>query len=280
MKTLLKKSIKQLLNTAWSMKKTYQYNRIIYYHSVHPENKRSHTPEVFRSHLMWLKKNGYKSLLVSDVPDELKKIRQPLQPWVAISFDDGYKDNLEFALPILKQEGFQATFFIVSGVVRKTRCINSSQGNMLYEDRPMLREEDVKALFDAGMEIGSHSESHQLMDSVCHSDSKKCLDEFVHSKDKLERIIGSEITSFSYPNGQKGAFSKQTRKLLEKAGYRIGLTTMWGPPTAEDDLLELPRCEISVRDSYDDFCAKMVGFRDYNKYICRWFQRAKIWDSN
>ncbi len=277
----LKQCIKGILNAGWSFKRPALANRIIYYHSIHPFSSRSIKPSIFDCHLAWLKKNGFRSILVREIPDALMHPERFPTPWVALTFDDGYQDNVDYALPALKNAGFVATFFVVAGVIDGERNqINSRKGHFLYENRAMMTSESIKLLYSEGMEIGSHTLSHKLITKVLSLSRKEAEKELKVSKEVLEQIISWPVVSFSYPNGQRGAFSNQTRKLLHKIGYEVAVTTMWGLPTdSGSDMLQLPRCEISTKDELYDFQAKMEGLRDYNRYICLLLKRAKLWDT-
>ena len=262
----------------WSLRVPSLSNRIIYYHSIHPTTPGSVEPRVFKSHLSWLKAKGFESMLVRDIPAALRQPDKYPSPWVAITFDDGYQDNVEFALPVLTQVGFVATFFVVAGLVGRSAVLNSGKGHMLYEDRPMMTDRDLKRLCSEGMEIGSHTMTHRLITKVFDLGRNEAEQELRLSKELLANITSRSIVSFAYPNGQRGAFSNSTRELVSEIGYSIAATTMWEIPAAGSDLLALPRCEISTRDTFDDFNAKMQGLRDYNRYVCLLLKRANLWN--
>src|SRR5215470_9133335 len=96
----------------------------------------------FRSQLEWLKQNDWLGLCVSDA------LKFPSQPSVAITFDDGCETDLLAAAPLLKDNGYSATFYIASGFIGKAGYLSQTQ----------LRE-----LSDAGLEIGCHSRTHAYL---------------------------------------------------------------------------------------------------------------------
>jgi peptidoglycan/xylan/chitin deacetylase (PgdA/CDA1 family) len=118
---------------------------------------------------------------------------------VVITFDDGYEGNYKLALPILTKYGFKATFFITAGWIGKPF---------------MLTWEQIKGLSSAGMEIGSHTYSHAMLGALPED---KIVFELGRSKEIIEKNIGKEIVSISYPNGSR---TPVVDTLAQKAGYR------------------------------------------------------------
>lgn len=271
----IKQGTKELLNQGFRLKPKTNLCRIIYYHSVDPERPRSHRPEDFQRQLQWLKSEGFDVIALNEVPERLAE--KDSAPWVALTFDDGYQDNLKYALPILLEEDCRATFFIVAGMVR-AKPLSSDEGHRLYEDRPMLSESDVRELHEAGMEIASHRfEHHQAQRTLLNQGPDALKEDLMTSKARLEDIIGADVMSFSYPNGQKGAFSAETRALVKEAGYKLAATTIWGSVADDADLLNLPRCEMSNNDSFEEFQAKIWGRRDYRTLWNRTVDRSGAW---
>src|SRR6267378_6815015 len=88
---------------------------VLCYHSVHPlKSFRSASPELFEHHLHWL--SGHcKVIPFSKIFNALSE--KPDWPSVAITFDDGYADNYEYAFPLLQKYGLVATFFLTVGLI-------------------------------------------------------------------------------------------------------------------------------------------------------------------
>ena len=271
-----KQKIKQtgltILNNLWSLRAGALSHRILYYHSVHPSTARSHRPQHFRDQLSWLRDQGIKGITMKEVPSHL----DDPEPWVAITFDDGYRDNFEFALPELQRVGFSATVFVVAGLI-DTPARDANEGNKLYRDRPMLTPQDIRALHDAGIEIGSHGWTHRMASRVAMASMETYRDEITRSLDFLSSITSAPVTSYAYPNGQRGAFSEKTRRVIQRAGVKQGATTLWGAAKTSSDLLALPRCEAADSDSLGDFKAKVCGQRDFRGLYQRVFDRSKNW---
>jgi peptidoglycan/xylan/chitin deacetylase (PgdA/CDA1 family) len=251
---------------------------MLYYHSVAPHLPYSHSPEEFTKQLKWLRDRGYVGLRLDELPAVLHQPDFGQKRFVVITFDDGYADNVDIVLPILLSCGFKATFFIVAGMIFENTRSNSNDGFMLYPGRAMMNYADIRKLANYGMEIGSHGWSHRQAVQLAKTVDEELTDELTRSKAVLAEIIGRPLTSFSYPNGQRGAFSEGTRAHVSAVGYASAVTTMWAPLKSSDDLLALPRCEVMADDSLEEFEAKMTGRREYLGMVARMMQRSKIWD--
>src|SRR5262245_30221436 len=124
--------------------------------------------------------------------DQMRRLREKQRPVsldevlaggapgaVAVTFDDGYRDLMEHALPVLKEYRIPAAFFIVVEAV-------GGKDRWYRGDRDIMTWDDVKRLADAGMEIGSHSMTHRRMDQV---DAATLERELVDSKRAIEEKL-------------------------------------------------------------------------------------------
>lgn len=267
MRQALGRQLKAILNFFWNYKKPTYHPRIIYYHSVHPTHPGSHRPERFRAQLQWLFDNQYVCPTLSDYDQFIGKDRIAF-----ITFDDGYLDNLEYALPILQEFDFKATFFVCSGYMNKAGHFEGDAGHKLYPGLQMLNQSNLLSLNMAGMEIASHGVMHQMMSQLTEQAQYQELQE---SKLALENITGHSILSFSYPNGQKGALTDYSLQAALDLGYQYICSTSWGCLNGKDN--HLNRCEISHLDDLNEFIAKMTGQRDYRGYIDQLIDKSKYW---
>ncbi|MBD3318019.1 MAG: polysaccharide deacetylase family protein [Chitinivibrionales bacterium] len=93
---------------------------ILCYHSIDTTGSLlSTSPRVFSNHMLHLKRHGYTTLTFGDLVDRLSAKTLMPPKLAVITFDDGYRNNREIALPILKRYGFTATFFVVTDAVGK-----------------------------------------------------------------------------------------------------------------------------------------------------------------
>jgi len=141
------------------------------------------------------------------------------QNTVAITFDDGCNTNL-IAAALLKQAGFSATFYIISGLLGRNGYLSAGE---------------VRELFDAGFEIGSHSMDHRYLPTLCENDLRK---ELLQSKDQIEQIIGSGLEHLSCPGG---FWSRTVAELAKQFGYSSVATSASSVNTARTDPYRLGR---------------------------------------
>ena len=170
---------------------------------------------------------------------------------VAITFDDGYRDNLTRALPVLERHSFPFTIFIATGLVRS--------GNPLY-----LSSADVKLLaMHPLVSIGAHGDSHSRLTQLSDVDLAA---ELTGAKSWLENITGKPVTSLSYPHG---AVDARVRAAAAAAGFALACTSEFGANDAGRDSLALRRLDIWSTDDEAKFQAKLAGNWDWMRFFTR-----------
>ncbi len=161
-------------------------------------------------------------------------------PWpprtVAVTFDDGYRDNFEFAAPILAELAIPATFFITAGAIGTDRV-------MFWDEHlrgrvPWMDWDQVRAIHAQGFEIGSHTMNHADLGRV---GPEQAWQELTRSKAKLEDELGAEVTLFAYPFGRTENMNEENRALVREAGYRCCCSCCGGFVTPQDDPFRLKR---------------------------------------
>lgn len=163
---------------------------VLLYHSV--SNKKSFTSldkfnvnlEQFEKQIKFLKKMGYESVRAENIDEILKSELYKTKRFVLITFDDGYKNNLD-AAKILKKYNFSAIFFIATDYIGKS-----------LDNTPMLDENDIKHLITLNMQIGSHSHFHTKLSELTQ---EEIIDNIVQSKQILSKY--QNIYDFAYPFG-------------------------------------------------------------------------------
>lgn len=219
----------------------------------------------------------------------------------AITFDDGYADNHDVAMPILRRHGLTATFFVATGFLDGGRmwndtvidCVRRAPGPRLdldglglegvgqidigdwaakraaigqvlralkYQPLPrrsalveqlaathagslpqglMMRSEQVRALRDAGMQVGAHTQTHPILANLSREEARS---EMLGSKQALEQLLSEPVHCFAYPNGKPDAdYSSESVQLARELGFELAVSTAWGAAGRNVDPLQVPR---------------------------------------
>jgi peptidoglycan/xylan/chitin deacetylase (PgdA/CDA1 family) len=215
-----------------------------------------------------------------------------------ISFDDGYADNYQVALPILQRHGLTATFFIATGFLDGGRMWNdtviesvrscelpnldlSNLGLGCYrlesiDDRRaaiaaliaqikylsvgervdmtlqvaqvagarlpcnlMMTSQEVRAMRNAGMQIGAHTVSHPILARLSRDEA---IQEIRASQLFLEQLLGEAVGLFAYPNGKPGEdYLPDSVGVVRKLGFDAAVSTKWGASCTGDDVFQIRR---------------------------------------
>lgn len=227
---------------------------------------------------------------------------------MAITFDDGYADNHDVALPILRRFGLSATFFIATGFLQGGRMWNdivieafrhAPPGVLDLSDlvpggfapvvlnglverrlaafamiraikylepgerlavvqaievrcggrspqRLMMDDEQVRALRQAGMQIGAHTVSHPILRVLPRDEARR---EIGDSKAYLGELLREPVGLFAYPNGKPGQdYAAEAVGLVRELGFSAAVSTSWGAVRADSSSFELPRFSPWDRD--------------------------------
>jgi len=182
-------------------------------------------PRTFKLQMLWLARHGRHTITQRRLFDALMHgTPLPGHP-VMITFDDGYADVYEKAMPTLYRLGMHATAYVITGRI--------SGGDPAFLTWRMLR-----GFERHGVEIGSHTVSHLDLPSL---DDKRALAQLGVSRRTLERRLGHPVQWLSYPGG---ATDGRIVALAEKAGYVLAVTTDPGEQQHADDPLRLKRFRI------------------------------------
>jgi peptidoglycan/xylan/chitin deacetylase (PgdA/CDA1 family) len=103
----------------------------------------------------------------------------------------------------------------------------------------MMTSAEVKAMRQAGMQIGAHTVSHPILASLTDDQAKE---EIGNSKRVLEQLLGERISVFAYPNGKPGEdYSPQNVEIVRSLGFDAAVSTQWGASRMGDDPLQIKR---------------------------------------
>jgi peptidoglycan/xylan/chitin deacetylase (PgdA/CDA1 family) len=165
---------------------------------------------------------------------------QRLDHHLAITFDDGYRDNFVNAMPVLKKLSLPATFFVVSGWIgTATVPWWDKEAGVRH---PLMAWDEIKALVQHGFDIGAHTRTHVDLGLVAGAAAR---DEIAGARQDLEQQLGTPVDLFAYPYGQRENLTDANRDLVKAAGFRCCCSCYGGVTRAGADPHRLPRVAIS-----------------------------------
>ncbi len=164
---------------------------VLAYHSVAPGSDYAYavSPEDFRWQLQYLKQRCFQFITIQAFETILRSGTTPDGNYAVVTFDDGYRDNWQYAWPILQEMEIPATIFLISNLIGKT-----------MNGMSMLSLAEIQSLQAAGgIDFGSHTQTHYFINSTDVSAVQK---ELAASKQDLTQWLGQEIRYFAYPKGK------------------------------------------------------------------------------
>lgn len=234
---------------------------VLMYHSVGDRHSSSISVSQFDEHVAYISQNYevHKVCELREIPFTLQR------PVAVITFDDGFLDNYDTVLPILKKYKVAATFFVCTGFVSREYEITRDFRH--YKGLSPMRWENINELVVEGMEVGAHSVSHRMLAKLTLPEKK---DEITGSKHELQCRLGVNVQSFAYPFGYPWSYDKECEDIVRKE-YRYCCTTSWKVNSlqgAEDSTFyRLCRIGVDPCDSAEILSGKMKGDWDYHYYI-------------
>ncbi len=215
-------------------------------------------PEQFRQHLDLLKWAGFHFIDVSEFLRFLQgKGGLPRRP-VLLTFDDCYQDNLDAALPILKERGISAIAFAVSGRLGGKNDWDKSIG---APQLPLLDADGLHKLAEGGVTIGSHSRTHPMLNRIS---AEQLSDEIGGSVADLEAIGLSKPVFLAYPHGE---YDQNVKQAAQAAGIQAAFTVKSGFVEPDRDYYQIPRIEILRGDVGWKFLWKVFWGRSVGSFV-------------
>lgn len=176
---------------------------------------------------------------LADVVARLEAHR-PLNRELAITFDDGYRDNFEHALPILERLSLPATFFLVS------QWIGTDVVPWWDRERHVAHAwmtwDQVRTLHRKGHLIGSHTRTHADLGEI---GSEAAEEEIRGGRLELEAELANRVEYFAYPYGGRRNLTASNRAVVRAAGFRCCCSGFGGINTNATNTFHLRRVAIS-----------------------------------
>ncbi len=195
-------------------------------------------PASFARQMRWLKGLGYRGVSMRDLMPYLRG--EKTGKVVGLTFDDGYCNNLEHALPVLEACGFTATCYVMSQLLGKTNVWDIENGVVQAD---LMTAAQIRQWAQAGMEIGAHTQTHCKLPDLSDADA---MQQIQACKAELGAIVGQPVAHFCYPYG---LYEARHAAMAQAAGYQTATTTRRGKVQVGEDLFQLRRIPV-VRSTY------------------------------
>jgi peptidoglycan/xylan/chitin deacetylase (PgdA/CDA1 family) len=173
---------------------------VLCYHALSPDwpAALSTTPERFQEQLEWLVRRGYRGATFEQAVTD-----PPARRTVAVTFDDGYRSVLELAKPIMDRLGLPGSIYVPTDHVGRSgpmawEGIDQWLGGPHEQELRCLGWDELRAMADAGWEVGSHTRSHPHLTQLADAELE---DELAGSRAACEEGLGAPCRSIAYPYG-------------------------------------------------------------------------------
>ena len=222
-------------------------NSVLLYHSVKAINKLSHSNldnidiSSFTEQMLFLKNNYHDRIAQFD-----KNLTR--EGSISISFDDGYKDNLDIVFPIVEKYKIPIIIFICPSLI-------GTDGYLSISDLMFLGRQQF-------IQIGSHGYSHSKLKNL---NNEIIIKEILDSKNWLEDKLSFEISSMSFPHG---SYDYRVLKILKDSQlYKYAANSVFKTFNSKNiDNFMIPRISIWHLDALHSFENKIKGSWDWMSF--------------
>ncbi|RBY96394.1 polysaccharide deacetylase family protein [Blastococcus sp. TF02-8] len=216
------------------------------YHSVSPSTGPDPhllrvSPDRLDQQLRTLRRLGLRGVSLAELVDAHDRGRSGRL--VGLTFDDGYTDFLEHAVPVLARHGMTATVYMVAGEL--------SGANEWDEGPrwPLMSADQLRAVAAAGHEVGSHTMTHPRLAGL---DPATLEFELRRSREVLEEVLDAPVRGFCYPYG---SFDRAAADAAQGVGYDHACVVK---DYSVSDRFTLPRFYVGQADDALRLTAKLA----------------------
>lgn len=237
---------------------------ILMYHSVSddpepgisPYYRLCTSPNRFAEQMRWLREAGYQGMDLASGLDSSRTGTVPngAKP-VVITFDDGFRDFHDAALPALEQNGFSATVYLPTAFIGDQR--------RRFVGRECMTWDEVNRCTRAGITFGSHTVNHPVLVSLeWETIRKELTDSRREIEDRISRPANHFAHPYAYPQA-KDTYTRRFDELLRECGYLSNVTTIVGRARANSNPFRLPRLPVNEADDRRLLLLKLDGYYDW-----------------
>jgi peptidoglycan/xylan/chitin deacetylase (PgdA/CDA1 family) len=213
---------------------------VLFYHRIADDGCRlgTHSNRLFRQQIGWLQQ---RCNLVS-LEEAQRRLRSGRNDRLAacITFDDGYSENCDEALPFLIDQQIPCTYFVSSSHVLEGRRFAHDVAVDLHALPNTL--EQIRWMSQAGIEIGAHTRTHADLGQI--TDESKLHDEVVGAAEELQAAIGKPIRYFAFPFGMPNNLNARAFQMARDFGYEAVCSAYGDYNFPGDDCFHLRRVHV------------------------------------
>ena len=158
-------------------------------------------------------------MVSGDLSDAAGGVQAEKNGKIVITFDDGFENVFRNAMPVLKECGFRAIQFIVSGFIGKRNSWDEALDGLT---EPLMDEAQIREWLAQGHRIGAHTRTHRRLPSL---PSGAMREEIESSKKELEDRFGVAVEDFCYPHG---AYDQRVADMVQEVGFKTACTIRFG----------------------------------------------------
>lgn len=238
---------------------------ILMYHSIADSSDApcSVTVAAFREQISWLAEHGFEVVPLSFLLRAIhSRSYRDLHKKVVLTFDDGYKDFIDNALPILLEYGAPATVFLVTDLLGGSASWNTSGARLR-----LMTEDEVRYIREQGISLGSHTATHANLAALGNDEVYRQL------RDSYQKLqdLGETFYSFSYPWGQVSA---NAVKVVKEIGYQCAVVAWQEKPLSNLDIYLLPRLTMKRDLDLNNF-QDIFSYTNLTKILIRYGRALK-----
>ncbi len=203
--------------------------------------------------MQFLAERGYDVISLERACELLGAQKGDVRRKIVLTFDDGYRDFIAAAAPVLQRLGFTATLFVVFGRLGGTALWSSPA-----PDRPLLSPDDLRLVTAMGFALGSHTMTHADLTALSNGALER---EVIASREALA-AAGQRFAAFAYPGGR---FAAREVAAVERGGYDCAVIVggRWGNGP-ETDRWRLKREPVLTADSLEWFGRRVGGYYEWH----------------
>jgi peptidoglycan/xylan/chitin deacetylase (PgdA/CDA1 family) len=220
-------------------------------------------PTSFRRQMRLMRGLGYQGLSMRELMPYLRGERTGKV--FGITFDDGFRNVHQHALPVLVELGFTATNYFVSKQLDGSNAWDRELG---VPSAALMSIAEMREWDKLGNEVGSHTLDHVNLPRISLDEARRQITE---SKDELEQLLGRAVTAFCYPYGSQESIHRQ---MAREAGYDNATVTERGLARGTDDPFGLPRVSVFCATDPLSFLRKCLT-RHEDGWRKAWFPESE-----